>query len=398
MAKAAASLRDAPWLTPARARLWCGALAVAVLASLLVLVGTTRDGIAINDMPIGGDFLSFWAASDLALAGRPAESYDPAPHVAVHMRVFPAIEGYFAFFYPPMFLLLCLPLSLLPYGASLAVWLATTGGAWAIAMRALLPPHWGILPVLAFPAAIINIRYGQNGFLSAALFAGGAALLDRRPVLAGVLLGGLAFKPHLAVAVPFVLAAAGRWPAFIACGATAAGFAALSWLVLGTETWVAFREGSALARRALEEGWVSPEKMISLFSGVRLMGGQVALAYTLQAALSAAVLTVAVQVARQRPGGAAEVALMAAAAMLATPFLLDYDLVVTAVPLAWMLVAGSRGGFLPWEKVLLLLLLVWPLVTRLAVEASGFPVAVPVSALLFALVVRRARITAERAR
>lgn len=361
-----------------------------MVAGLAILVGTARGGIAMNGMPVAGDFLSFWAASDLLLAGRPADAYRPELHIATQARVFPGLAGYFAFFYPPVFMLVCAPLALLPYGASVAAWLAVTGAAYAAAMRALLP-RWGWLPVLAFPAALINIRYGQNGFLSAAIFAATAALLERRPVLAGIVLGGLAYKPHLAIAVPFVLAAAGRWPAFLACGATAAGHAALSWIVLGTETWLAFREGSALAQRALEEGWVAPEKMISLFAGVRLGGGSVTLAWVLQGVLTALVLALAVLAARRRPGGAAEVALMAATAMLATPFLLDYDLVVTAVPLAWLLLAGSRAGFLSWEKVLLVLLFLWPLVARTAVEATRLPLAVAAGLVLFALVTRRVR-------
>ena len=90
----------------------------------------------------------------------------------------------------------------------------------------------------------------------------------------------------------------------------------------------------------------------------------------------------------------AEVAIMAAAAMLATPFLLDYDLMVTAVPLGWLLLTGSRGGFLPWEKMLLALLFLWPLVARMAVEATRLPLAVAAGLVLFALVLRRARVTA----
>lgn len=361
-----------------------------MLAALLILVGTSRGGIAMNDMPVAGDFLSFWAASDLLLAGRPADAYRPELHIAAQARVFPGLEGYFAFFYPPVFLLLCAPLALLPYGASVAAWLAATGGAYAAAMRALLP-RWGWLPALAFPAGLINIRYGQNGFLSAALFAAAAALLEKRPALAGIALGGLAYKPHLAIAVPFVLAAAGRWRAFFACGATAAGLAALSWAVLGTETWMAFRDGSGLARRALEEGWVSPERMISLFAGIRLMGGSPAAAWVLQGVLTATVLALAMHAVRRRPGGMAEVAVIAAAAMLVSPFLLDYDLVVTAVPLAWLLLAGIRAGFLPWEKLLLVLLFLWPLAARMAVEATRLPLAVAAGLVLFALVLRRAR-------
>jgi hypothetical protein len=55
-----------------------------------------------------------------------------------------------------------------------------------------------------------------------------------------------------------------------------------------------------------------------------------------------------------------------------------------------MLLAGSRTGFLPWEKVLLLALYLWPLGTRLLVEGTRLPFAVVASVVLLALVVRRA--------
>jgi hypothetical protein len=45
------------------------------------------------------------------------------------------------------------------------------------------------------PAAFIIIGHGQNGFLTAALLGGALHLLDRRPWLAGLLIGGLAYKP-----------------------------------------------------------------------------------------------------------------------------------------------------------------------------------------------------------
>ena len=45
------------------------------------------------------------------------------------------------FIYTPMSLLVFLPLALLPYTASAAAWLAATGAAYALALRALLPPR-----------------------------------------------------------------------------------------------------------------------------------------------------------------------------------------------------------------------------------------------------------------
>ena len=382
-------LRDAAWLTPARVRLWGAALALVMLGGALGLVATTRDGIAINGEPVAGDFLSFWAAASLALAGRPAAAYDVQALVAAQAAAFPTLERFFAFFYPPVFLLLCLPLALLPYGAAVGAWLAATFALYWAGLRALLPERWGVLPALGFPALLVNFRHGQNGFLSAGLFAGAAVLLERRPVLAGACLGCLAFKPQLALAVPVALAAAGRWPAFLAAGATALGLAGLSWLALGTASWLAFLDGAALARRALEEAWVGDEKMISLFAGLRLAGAGLGTAYAAQAVLALAVLAALAWALRRRPGGCAEVAALAAATLLCSPFLLDYDLMLAAVPLAWLLREARRDGFLPWEKVVLLLAFLWPLAARLATAASGLPLTPLVALALFAAVLRR---------
>ena len=93
----------------------------------------------------------------------------------------PAV-AYAAFFYPPPYLLICLPLAPLPYFASLALWLGATGAAYWRVLRAYAGAR--LRRILAFPAFLVNAGHGQNGFLSAALIGGGALLLDKRPVVA----------------------------------------------------------------------------------------------------------------------------------------------------------------------------------------------------------------------
>ena len=41
---------------------------------------------------------------------------------------------------------------------------------------------------------------------------------------------------------------------------------------------------------------------------------------------------------------------MVAAALLASPFLLDYDLTLLAIPLAWSVREALRAGFAPGER------------------------------------------------
>src|SRR3569833_1520186 len=112
-------LRDADGLSPDRARIYGAMLAFGLLAMTAWLsLAPLRAAIP------GGDFVSFYSASVLALRGHAAAAWQPDLHQAVEQAVLPGFSGYLAFFYPPPYLLVCWPLALLPYGAALVVWQA----------------------------------------------------------------------------------------------------------------------------------------------------------------------------------------------------------------------------------------------------------------------------------
>jgi len=180
--KIIASLRDADWLTRDRAAAYCRILFFVSLGAAVLWIALSRGGLDREGKPLGADFISFWTASKIALGGHPAEVYDMAIHRAAQTALFSRDVGYAAFFYPPAFLLICLPLAALPYLASLVIWLGVTGYAYWRVARAWLGDRFGALPILAFPAVLSNIGHGQNAFLSAALFGGGALLPPIAPV------------------------------------------------------------------------------------------------------------------------------------------------------------------------------------------------------------------------
>lgn len=383
--------RDAAWLSPERARaygrlLLLGAvlLLAAVLGWLAYAGGSASDPFG---RPIGTDFISFHAAADLALAGQPAAAYDMAAHRAAQQAIVPGLVAYYAFFYPPVFLLLILPLGGLPYVPALALWLGAGGLAYWQALRRLLPPPWAGWTILAFPAVLVTAGHGQNAFLTAALFGFAALWLDRRPALAGVCIGLLCFKPHLAVLAPVALAAGGRWRAFGAAGATVGVLVLASVVVLGPASWVAFLAQAPVARAALEMNAVGNEKMQSVFAAMRLLGGSLGVAYGVQAGVALVAAVAVAVLARRGASGFATGAALAAGAALTSPFLLDYDLLILAVPMAY--VVSRPGGFLPWEKSVLAAAFILPIVARPIAGSLGLPLAPVVTALLFAVVWRR---------
>jgi alpha-1,2-mannosyltransferase len=243
---------------------------------------------------------------------------------------------------------------------------------------------------LAFPAVFLNAAHGQNGFLSAALIGGGLLTMDARPALAGVLFGAMAFKPHLALVVPFALIFARRWTTLIVAASTAAAFSAASLAAFGWTTWAGFLADSRLARSALENNLVGDEKMQSVFAAVRLLHGSLALAWGAQIATSVAAVAALWLIERRAFRAPAEGAAIVCAGLLASPFLLDYDLTLLAIPLVWLMAQGLRTGFLPYEKSLLAFAFALPLISRTAAGAIGLPLAPLTIAAILALILRRA--------
>ena len=322
--------------------------------------------------PAATDFLAFWAAGRAVWAGHAADAYNFAALSAnEHANAVLDQNVLLAFFYPPTFLLFCLPFAALPYLVGFAAFVFIPLAALAFGLRRILTAGGpittglsGYLPVLAFPGLLMNAATGQTGFWSASCFAWGLLWLRSRPILAGAALGMLVTKPHLALAVPVALAASRRWKALVACGATALGWTALSWGVLGSAAWRGFVSNAPAIRDALENHAEDWSKLQSLFTTVRLLGGSLGFAYAAQIGLGAGTLIVLAAVAWRRPGAQAEAAAIASAAMLCTPHILDYDLAATSVPLAWLAGRAMRFGWLPWEKTLAGLAFLWPLIAR----------------------------------
>ncbi len=391
-------LRQAAWLTRDRATAYCRILAALMAGSAFLWTGIAlaRGGWDLSGTTLGADFLCFWTASRFALTGAAASSYDPALHHALERATFGGADpGYYAFLYPPICLLICLPLGLMPYFAALLAWVVTTGSAYAwVIWRVLGREKPTMLAILAYPAVLLTASHGQNSFLSTALFGGGLLLLTSRPALAGLLLGSLAFKPQLGLLIPLFLLAGGYRVTFAAACAAVTALAALSVAIFGVDTWQAFVRSLPLARMTLEQGLVEPEKLQSFFAAVRLWNGSLPTAYAAQA-LSALVAGVAMTVLVRRgttplAGGA----VLVTGTLLVTPYVLDYDLTLLAIPLAWTFTQARRTGFLPYEKVALLAAFVLPLLSRSVAANFAVPLSPVVILSLFGVVCRRASIAA----
>ena len=214
------SVRSGDWLTAARARGYSLILLAIAAIALAGWIAISDGLIDRNGKPVGTDFSNVYAAGELTWQGKPADAYDPALQHAAEKATFGGREvPFFGWHYPPFFFAVAFVVAALPYAWGLALWLAASLAAYLAAIRAILPRPETFLIATAFPAVFVNIGHGQNGFLTAALLGGALQLLDRRPWLAGVLIGLLAYKPQFGVLIPLHCSQANagarsrrRWP------------------------------------------------------------------------------------------------------------------------------------------------------------------------------------------
>jgi arabinofuranan 3-O-arabinosyltransferase len=186
------------------------------------------------------DFFPMWVSGHEALRGAAATAYDFDTMKHLQSLWFVTVPHTLEFNYPPTFLFLLAPLSLISYPTAMLVWLAATLALYLATIYAIIPRPAAIVVALASPLAFWEAITFQNGFLSAALIGGALLLLERRPVLAGVLIGLLAYKPHLGLLFPVVLIASCRWRAFAGAAVTTVVMAIAAVIAFGTEAWVGF--------------------------------------------------------------------------------------------------------------------------------------------------------------
>jgi len=391
-------LKSGDWLTPERIRAYSLIVLTLSLIAIVVWIGLSTGGVDRNGKPLGTDFSSFYTAGSMALEGHAAAAYDFVLHHARQQQVFGAATPYYAWPYPPLFFLIAAPLALLPYPFALAVWqfgtlalyLAVIGGILrGVRSEPAVRRNW-LLVAIAFPAVLINLGHGQNGFLSAVLFGSALLALPTRPILAGVLFAALAYKPQFGIAIPFALVAAGRWRTIAATCATLAMLVAVTVVLFGFETWSAFLASSGVSRKILlESGAAGYEKLQSAFAVMRLWGGSVTLAYAVQALVSCAVIASLVRCWRTACDDGHKAALLVTGTLLASPHVFDYDLVVLAVAIAFIAAHGLRDGFRPFEITLLGALWTVPLLARSAAGLMALPAGFLVIATFYITVATR---------
>jgi alpha-1,2-mannosyltransferase len=336
-------------------RFWAGVLVALYIAFLGAL---WRRGY----YPLLPDFSVFWAAGKLALSGHAAAAYDWASIGRLQQAAgFPK-----AFFAPPFYLIAAAPLGLLSYGGAAAIWLALGLCAYLATIRAILPGATATVLALAAPPVLFNLLWGQNGLLLAGLIGGALALIDRRPWVAGVLIGLSAFKPQFGLLLPFLFALTGRWRVFAAAALSLLALSIGAGLILGWAVWAAFAASAhsglgAYAQHGGMAGRMDWEIIGSAYGLLRTLGIAARPAMAAQIAVAAAALAAALWAARSGASPALKSAAVATAMLAAAPYSEYNDWSLLTVALAFLLADGLASGLYRWERAGMATVFVLPL-------------------------------------
>jgi Glycosyltransferase family 87 len=293
---------------------------------------------------LGRDFLNLWMYGRALFDAEPARFYDIATYNAELAKLLGPFYPGQNWPNPPTALVVMAPFGALAYFPALIAWFTSGVLAFCLAGRRELADIRLLAVVLVSPAALLCVISGQSSLLTTAALLAIFAWLDKRPVIAGVLIGLLTVKPQLGVLFPIALIASARWRVFGAAALTALALMAASTALGGVEGWQAYiTKALPLQREVLADatGTAMPWHA-TIFMNVRgLVGNSIGEAMQL-AFTFAAVVAVAAAFRYRRDGNPALLrALFLACTASASPYMGIYDLLPLTFAAVALLAAGE---------------------------------------------------------
>lgn len=315
----------------------------AILALLLsvgyafgVVSAAARDGI------LGVDYGVFYVAGDLIAGPGYAAAYETATFTPALRELYPDTKDISLFISPPTFGWVAQAFATVPFGLSIALWLAAGVAAVVAGSRVLELPNWTPFALLVSPMMVLSFTLGQTGALVFLLF----ACLHRQHLVgdqrgAGLLAALFVLKPTLAVGYGLLWTLAPRRFATSLVLACAGGvLVMLPTLVGGLAPWDAFRS-SIIARVEVESDWAVQSSSVAEF--IKLLAPHMPTEATLGSwavGLLAGVGFMLLALRRHHDDVEMLSGAAAVATVLASPHIIIYDMVMLAIPLA---IAHRRG-------------------------------------------------------
>lgn len=334
--------------------------AIYVLMFFFFLFSNVLDnGTGLSEFGI--DFADYYTAGHMAISGELDNVYSvPAHRASMEQLLGVVVPFTLPWRYPPVFLLAIIPFSLLPFKISMVLWLGVTLALAAVAIYRMLPEkRWLGALALGFPGVFMNFRWGQNGFLSAAILAAGVGALETNPVFGGAMLGLLVYKPQFAVFPFLILLLTKRWKALLAGIGSALAISLVSLALFGAEQWVEFFRSLFVSSSNLmaDESAIIAAIQVSVYNAMLVLTESPLVSILSQGLCSIGTIVAVSWIFRKSSRFTLKGAALVLGIPLAIPYFMQYDLMILAVPLVLLAYEYSQFGFR--KKELLFTTLIW---------------------------------------
>lgn len=302
------------------------------------------------------DFDAFHIAGTLAGRGEIAKAYDAGEMIEAQARI-SGNTSFMPFTYPPPFTLLVDGLADLPIGFAFALFVLATFAFYVVVLHRIAGEWMFAVLILMMPTVMLNLRTGQNGFLIAGLI--GAFLLawrDRKAV-AGLPLGLLVIKPHLAIGVGLLALCQWRWNVVAVAAAVVAALLSLSTLVYGFDVWSGFIGAVKDASMFLALGYYPMFRMGSVYAALLSVGAPASIAMAGHLVGTLIAVAMLILVARAHFEFRYRAAAICALSLFVSPYSYDYDFAILGIGFAF--IARDLAERASQRNLAKLLLLAW---------------------------------------
>ncbi|WP_394659512.1 glycosyltransferase family 87 protein [uncultured Novosphingobium sp.] len=299
------------------------------------------ESMLIAPAPVAGgrilnDYEDFYIVGRLYREGEILRAYDNA-YLTAAQRRFTGTTTFMPWAYPPQLTALTPLLPMVGLGWSYFAFMTATLMLFLWVLTRFGIRLTGAALLAIFPALLLVVRLGQNGMLTGALI--GLFLLEflRGRKSAGIPLGLMCIKPHLAFALGLMTLLHRRWSTIAIGMVIVVMTSVLATLVLGVAAWPAFFNGAKAAGGFLREGLFPLYRMSSIYAAARSFGtgpDTAMLIHIIGALLGLGTLVLAWQ---RRLKRNRLLALTAFMTLFVSPYNYDYDLVCLAFAVALIL-------------------------------------------------------------
>ena len=343
------------FFTEQRLRLYGSGVLVAYGLALIWALFHGRFLVDEHGMPACIDFSWMWVSGKFAASAAPVAAYDYDIFSALRVALVGPVNCILDHFdYPPIFMFLTYPLSLMPYFVAFAVWISITFLLYASSIYAIIPHPAAVIAAATPCAVLVNIQYGHNGFLTAGLLALSLRLMERRSRISGVVLGLLTYKPQFGILLPAVLLASRNWRVLFCATAAVAAFGLTAAALFGYQAWPSFfrtlihRDANLMLDERLVMTFQSP------FGLLRWTGANLSVSWTGHLAVAVVVFLSVCAIWAKPVPHAVKAAALCIGSVMVTPYVLPWDLCIFSVAVAFLVRDGLQHGFLPGERLVML--------------------------------------------